>query len=294
MIRQLAPTEYEAARELWNAVAEFDQLSPKLFAEKLTGDPDFDPRLALATMHDESLAGFATLVVRPTPRGSVGYVKFLAIAADRQREGRAGELLAAVERLAADRGASEMRIAESAPNYLTPGVDVRYGAACGFFEKHGYDLIGEACNLEVDLCNWNSAGDTPPAEGYALRRAGASDAPAIAELLQAHWPTWQGEVSVAMANDSPSLWLAIQGSKVIGFAAYDANNRGTGWFGPMGTDPAHERRGLGRGLLRSVLADMAREGFPRAIIPWVGPIEFYERHAGAQPSRSFVRFRKLL
>src|SRR5690606_28526982 len=196
----------------------------------------------------------------------------------------------------ASRGATSIRVGESFPNYLTPGVDVRYTAALGFFAARGYAPFAEAVNLEVDLDQWHSNRTSTrslPA-GIEIRCATRVDTPAIAELISTHWPPWWGEVSQALTNEPATLFLAWQGETLLGFAAHDANNRSTGWFGPMGTVPEARGQGIGAALLYAALNEMHTCGHRRATIPWVGPIEFYERHAGAKLTRTFQRFQKSL
>ncbi len=60
----------------------------------------------------------------------------------------------------------------------------------------------------------------------------------------------------------------------------------------MGTIPAAEGQGLGRILLWRCLRDQKAQGHPTAIIPWVGPIDFYTRYASAQITRIFDRYAK--
>jgi GNAT superfamily N-acetyltransferase len=192
------------------------------------------------------------------------------------------------------RGATSVRVGESFPNYLTPGVDLRYAPALSFFRSRGYHLVSEAVNLEVDLGEWqaNRQEASPLPEGINIRRATRDDKPAIELLISTHWPPWWGEVSQTLANEPATLFLAWQGENLLGFAAHDANNRSTGWFGPMGTAPEARGKGLGVALLHAALEDMHQSGHQRATIPWVGPVEFYERHAGARLSRTFQRFQK--
>ena len=111
-------------------------------------------------------------------------------------------------------------------------------------------------------------------------------------IVAAHWPAWRGEVTNALRNDPISLHLALDPEGVLGFAAYDTNNLGMGWFGPMGTVPAAEGQGLGRVLLWRCLRDQKAQGHAAAIIPWVGPIAFYRRYAGARIARRFDRYAK--
>ena len=88
----------------------------------------------------------------------------------------------------------------------------------------------------------------------------------LATFLKTHWPSWRDEVRCAYGNDPVSLHLASIGAQVIGFAAYHGNNVGTGWFGPMGTDPAYRGRGIGGQILGELEGWAAELGFARAIL----------------------------
>ena len=81
---------------------------------------------------------------------------------------------------------------------------------------------------------------------------------------------------------------------VIAFAAWEANNLGMGWFGPMGTAPEARGEGIGRLLLLRCLEDMRNAGRRCATIPWVGPVPFYEQTVGARVWRTYIRYEKTL
>lgn len=283
---------------MWNATARFDPLTPELLEEKTWNDAGFDPGLALVCEEDGGVAGFAMGVVRGSEGGARGIVKLAAVGVDHRRRGIGGRLVAELERALGERGATTVRVCESAPNYLTPGVDSRYSAAPHFFEQQGYERIGEACNMSVDLSA--PAYDIARAEarvaghGLAVRRAGPGDRASLAALLAAHWPSWQDEVDRALCNEPATVFLCERDGETLAFAAWDANNRGTGWFGPMGTAPEARRRGLGQLLLFRCLDDIRGSGLPYATIPWVDPVEFYRRCAGAAVERVFHRYEKVL
>ncbi len=76
------------------------------------------------------------------------------------------------------------------------------------------------------------------------------------------------------------------------FAAHDGNNRGLGWFGPMGTLDTHRGQGLGEALLLGCLLDVVDRP-DGGVIAWVGPVGFYSRACGAVPDRRFVVFEEL-
>ncbi|MCF7840231.1 MAG: GNAT family N-acetyltransferase, partial [Candidatus Marinimicrobia bacterium] len=71
-------------------------------------------------------------------------------------------------------------------------------------------------------------------------------------------------------------------------------NVGTGWFGPVGVDPKFRQYKIGKVLSLKVLHDLKKRGFAMAIIPWVGPIPFYQRLCKAMVDRVFWRFEKQL
>jgi len=296
-MRALQRDDGEAVLAMWNATARFDPLTPDLLEEKVWGDTGFDPGLAQVCIDDGAIAGFAMGVLRPMSHGPRGIVKLIAVDVERRRRGVGGRLLAAVEAGLRERGAQAVRVCESAPNYLTPGVDARYSAAPHFFEKHGYARVGEACNMTVDLQSrrfeTTEAERELAARGIEVRRAVDEDRAGLEALLRAHWPSWLPEARAALDSRPVSLFVARHGGAVLAFAAWDANNRGTGWFGPMGTAPEARRQGIGNVLLFRCLADMAAQGQRVATIPWVDPVDFYRHCAGAAVSRIFHRYEKV-
>ena len=296
ILRPLLPADVGAAHALWTRSAPLDRVPLSVFREKL----ETDPAGGLALVADEggALAGLGVGALWPTPGAVRGSVRLLAVDSDHRRRGIGTHLLAALERDLRERGAEVARIGEGAPNYLTPGVDVRNAPGLAFAEARGYREVGEAVNLGVDLSadDWATPSDEARlgALGVEVRRAAEADRAALARLLSAHWPAWQAEADRAMARTPTALHLAFRDGGVLGFAAYDANNVGTGWFGPMGTAP--EARGLGVGavLLRRCLHDLRHQGRAHATIAWAAALPFYERACGAAVERRFRRVEKPL
>ena len=212
-------------------------------------------------------------------------------------------------------GPPRLRIGDHAGNYLAPGVDERYTAGHAFFRARGLVEVGRNLNLRAPLkdnplCSPQRLGALQAAAasaGYTLRRAQAADVPDLLALVTtAFAPLWAYEVARALgpelggaaAAHTPALpegaavHLAVDATAaVVAFAAHDGNNRGLGWFGPMGTLPAHRGHGLGEALLLACLADVhdRPEG---GVIAWVGPVPFYARACGAAPDRRFVVYQE--
>jgi hypothetical protein len=91
-----------------------------------------------------------------------------------------------------------------------------------------------------------------------------------------------------------SNWFARGALSPVGFAAYGQRSIRFWWldqwwdradvgiFGPMGVDRKLRGLHLGVVLARRALASLQSMGFRQAVIPAVGPIDFYERHCGAR------------
>ena len=297
-LQTLKESETDALVSLWNRAAPFDRLTRRLFEEKTVGDADFADEQTVVVSEDGRPIAFGVGVVREKAESRCGYLKLFAVDPAWRGLGHGRLVAETIEGLLRNCGACRVRVGESAPNYLIPGVDVRYTQAMLLLEDLGYQQVGETYNLSVDLVGQDfdsqKQTDKLAEHGVTIRRAEASDRDLIRGLLQEHWPPWQGEVNVGMSNDPPSVHLAVAGEEVVGFAAYDTNNLGTGWFGPMGTRPQQRGLGIGGILLRRCLSDMRQSGLEKAVIPWVGPIRFYARNAGAVIDRVFHRFEKAL
>lgn len=295
-LRTIRLSDEPALLNLWNRAAVYDPLSKELFREKVWADPGATPELRLLAEEGDRPVGFVIGAMRPAT--GRGFVKMLAVTPSHQRQQIGSRLLEQLEAKLREAGATSIRPAESAPNYLTPGIDVRYQGAERFFERNGYIPIGNACNMRVELSKADFMQPAPP-RGAAVRRCTSLERPGLMDLLAREWPSWTDEAEEALRNDPPTLFVAVDDhadpegtGEVVGFAAYDANNRGTGWFGPMGTDPRAQGRGLGRALLLTCLAEMAERGVQTATIPWVGPTDFYAKTVGARIDRLFLRMEK--
>lgn len=293
MIRSLQQQELPDVLRLWNDAAVHDALTPELLVEKVRQDPD-DAATCLLARDGDRLLGFGMGVIRVVDGISRGIVKLLVVDPCARRQGTGAALLQRLESALTRRGASVLRVAESAPNYLVPGVDARYTDGLAFFAAQGYRKTGEAFNLQADL----GGSDIPTLQALGdtieLRRAGPDDLAPLAAFLEQRWPTWHAEVMSAAGNEPATLHIAVAGDEIIGFAAHDANNKGTAWFGPMGVSANARRSGVGCALLRRCLADLQRQGHRHAIIPWVDAVPFYEKCAGATLFRTFVRLEKVV
>ncbi|GIH10274.1 hypothetical protein Rhe02_83410 [Rhizocola hellebori] len=240
---------------------------------------------AVARYEGDTLIGAALLSVgRKHP--SAGHLDLLLVDPAHRRRGVARSMLAEVEQEARKRGLESLKVTGNAPDYVWPGVDVRYTAAICALEAAGYARTGTAWNMTAPLPVPGPA-RTPPAD-VTVRRAGEQDMAALVEMIGAQWgPAWVTEVQRAAG-----VHLALRDGLPIAFAAWGGCR--PSWFGPMGTLPSATGLGLGGVLLRHCLDDQAALGMASAQIGWVGPVPFYSNAVGAYIERVFFLFEKTL
>jgi GNAT superfamily N-acetyltransferase len=271
-----------------------------LLREKTIGDPDFEKELTLVGFSDfdNSPIAFIQGVIRTRDTGKMGYIKLLCVDSNHRRMGNAGILYLDIEQKMKQQGVKQIRVYESFPNYFMPGIDPFYSEAICFFERLGYKKIGDTSNLVADLSlqDYNMEADEKLLlkEKIIIRRAEEKDKAKLFNWLLKNFAAWSGEVSSAFQNNPITLFIAEQDGNLLAFSAHEGNNKGTGWFGPMGTDPALRGKGVGGILLKKCLKDMKEMGFVKATIPWVGPIPFYMHYADAKVERIFWRYEKIM
>jgi len=275
-----------------------DSMPDFLFEEKTLSDPDYNPDLTFVAFEEGRVEGFIQGVVRNRKDGKTGYIKLLCVSRDFRRKGFAAQLYGKAEESFVEQGVKIIRVGESYPNYLTPGIDPFYTAGVCFFEEQGFVKFNDTSNLSAELAS--SDFDTSKeekllvGENFFVKRAEQKDRQKTLEWVDKNFEGWNAEVTAAFNNNPVSLFIAGKAGSVLAFSAYEANNKGTGWFGPMGTDKEARGKGLGAVLLKKTLSAMKHEGFTKAIIPWVGPIPFYMKTVNASVSRVFWRYEKKL
>ena len=117
-------------------------------------------------------------------------------------------------------------------------------------------------------------------EGILVRRAQPWELSPLRRFIEDHFSEgWADEMSVGFANKPISVFLAQDGTRIVGFAAYECTARG--FFGPMGVDEAWRKRGIGAVLTLACLQAMREIGYGYAIIGGAGPKDFYAKCCGA-------------
>jgi mycothiol synthase len=223
---------------------------------------------------------------------ATGFLDLLAVAPEWRRRGIGRQLLGLWETRAAALGGETLSIGANLHSYAWPGVDIRYTPAIAMFLHAGYERRDVLFNMDVDLMQVEppTASELRRIEeaGVTVRRGVAEDADALARHTANEWTEiWARETQTALRRSPSSIFLALAGGEVIGFAAHGVLR--TTHFGPLATAPAWRRIGLGGTLTRLALADMTADGHRIGEISWVAEdaIPFYSRCVNARLGRTF-------
>lgn len=278
---------------------ERDSMPDFLFKEKTIQDIDYNPELAFTAFNEANEpVGFIQAVIRDRETEHIAYIKLFFVAPNFRRKKIGTKLYQEVEQLLRAKGIKKIRLFESYPNYFTPGLDPFYTEAVCFFERMGYKKFGDTSNL---LCSLLDQDFNTEAEELKLKednievsRASKDDLDELLNWIKKNFAGWKGEILSCYENDPISIHISKLNGRISAFSAYESNNKGTGWFGPMGTDSSMRGKGIGGILLKRCLNDLKKMGFSFATIPWVGPIPFYMHYVNSKVHRIFWRYEKIM
>jgi predicted N-acetyltransferase YhbS len=119
------------------------------------------------------------------------------------------------------------------------------------------------------------------AVGVVVRRARPWELTQAREFVRGNFSeAWADEISVGLVRQPVTVFVALRGGGLVGFAAYECTRRN--FFGPTGVLEQERGCGIGRALLLAALGGLRELGYAYAVIGGVGPAEFYERAVGAR------------
>lgn len=298
-IRQYQDTDFDQVLKLCQKSYSLDVISEELLNEKIYEDPFYEQELVWVTCIDQTIVGFLMGTCRMNIRGvNYGYVKMMAVDQEHRRKRIARSMYEKLEARLIDRNVDVMRLGDVPMNYFMPGIDPRYTPALCFAIRMGFERFMDTSNLLVDLDEreWNDSSKINQLnkENIEVCRAREDDKQELMEFVEEEWKLWQYELEMAYKAEPIGIHIAKLNGKIKAFSAHSANNKGLPWFGPMGTHFDLRGKGMGKVLLYRCLEDLKKMGYQTAIIPWVGPIDFYSHHTGAVVERVFWRYEKRL
>ena len=298
MIREFADNDFDDVLKLLKEALIFDTIDKELLREKIYEDPDFSYDMTLVSEDNGTINGFLQGVLRNVRGEQIGYLKLMAVDAGMRKSGLGRQMYTQLESRFASGKASKVRIFDAPLNYFQPGIDPRYTEALCFAWRMGFERFDDTTNLTADLDarDWDTSEKEQllAEQGVIVSRADEEDRVELLRFIEKEFELWRHEVATAYQSDPVAIHIARLNGKIRAFSAFNGNNVGTGWFGPMGTSKELRGKGIGEVLLKRCLKDLRDEGNKKAIIPWVGPIPFYAHHADAKVDRVFWRFEKKL
>ncbi|MCX8036240.1 MAG: GNAT family N-acetyltransferase [Candidatus Sumerlaeia bacterium] len=256
----------------------------------------YDPELVRVAFDGKALVGLAVADVRTRNGETFASLKLLLVRPDYRGRGIGTRMLGEIEREAAARGAGRILISDYWPLYFFGGVPSGETQALIFFHRRGYEPAGYDFHLEVPLTGnpLIDRPDPPLPDGVTICRATPDDCDRTLHAINRMFAmAWWFETSLAFRAAEPTVFIALQDKKVVGFADYDATN--IGLFGPTGVHESLRGHKVGAVLFRRCLREMRALGYPYALVPTnLERLNFYYREGGAQIGRLFLRFQKKL
>ncbi len=264
----------------------------QLLLERNAGREVLDERVAAALV-DEVLAAFRAddfVVVTGAsdddgvcaavlePNGRACCLEFAP------RSGREGALLRALAEATRDRGATRLWSAGPPRWYLRSGVSDPLEAAAWI--DAGATIASRHFDLIVDPRALRLAG-----ESVGVERVSADEVDAVARWVGDEFSRdWEAEARAAGGRSG--LFVCRVDGAFAAFAGHSGHGAARGTFGPLGTAPAARGKGLGGRVAAAAIADLARRGFDKVVVPWVDlqVVPLYERIAAVLERRSRVLF----
>lgn len=112
--------------------------------------------------------------------------------------------------------------------------------------------------------------------GIVVRRALPPEREIVLDWIRARFSTfWVSEAALCLSQHPTTIYLAVRGNDLLGFACYDGTAKG--FFGPTGVDETERGKGIGEALLITTLRGLREAGYGYAVIGDPGPVEFYRK-----------------
>ena len=292
-----------AVVECWNAELRYDPISEKRFESLYLFNEDFDPALLQLALVDEKVVGFCLGIKRKVSYNTAGlephkgWILNIAVLQEYQKQGIGTTLLQLVEQELTNQGASTIIVGAYTPNYLVPGVDLRYEKGLGFFKKHQYITSNEAVSMQRSLFQFEMPEYSKnkikelAAEGIVIKNYTKQYYSKLMNFLAKEFsPGWMRNFTIALQRCEAEETVIIcldKEDNILGYCMrkLDGNDAR---FGPIGVAEAERSKGLGGVLFDRQMLEMKKRGIYCAYFLWTsGPaVKFYQRH-GMEVFRTF-------
>jgi mycothiol synthase len=225
-----------------------------------SGWVDLPSMTRLVTAADGSVAGYGEL---ESPEPAVAVDAFVCVHPDHLGRG-IGAWLADWSETAT---AGLARAGSHVP--LRNSVTEVDASGSRLLRDRGYGVVRTFWHMRMDLPAEFDAGSVPV--GVHIRSSRPEDEVGIWETMtdafRGHFgylerplDAWWRDMRAGGYRPDLMLVASMDGGDVVG-ASYQQESEGVGWVADLAVRRSHQRRGIGRALLRHALADLARRGF---------------------------------
>ena len=178
-IRELAEADLPTLLDLCQLTLPLDPFSLPALRRHGLNEPNPQPAYRLCMWDGTRLAGVMLGGARIVEGQPAAWVRLFAIDPAYRRRGLATQLLEELEGRTRADGHRRLYVANSAPNYFWPGLDIRYTPALCLLQRAGFRRTADAVNMQVDLTarNWDTTAEEArlAQAGFAVRRLLADD-----------------------------------------------------------------------------------------------------------------------
>lgn len=282
--------------ELWNETLIHDLINEHTFLQRIAYDPNFDASLSKLAIDNEKVVGYCHGVKRKESyytkglEPDRGWINFIFVDKNYRRKGIGTHLYEQVKDELLLQGATSITLCAYSPNYLNPGIDVRYKEGLQFFEAMGYS-ISENNSVSMQRSLWDfeltsdfyDKVDSLSKDSIVIRNYKVQDFNRVIDFLNKEFEHgWVRNFIIASQSERAERTIVIclnENQEVLGFCMrqIDGNpNR----FGPIGVGSKIRSKGLGGVLIDTMFYEMKKEGLLYTNFLWTSgdAIRFYERH----------------
>lgn len=293
---------------LWNETLIYDPISKDRFLKLFVYDENFNSSLAQLAIVNDEVVGFCYGVKRKVSyytRGiepDRGWINYLFVKEPYQHQGIGQHLYDVVVSNLKALGTKEITLCAYSPNYLNPGVDVRYTKGLSFFEKNGFEFKSDAVSMQRSLFDFVMPNATIEMiqslkeEGITFKNYEDVYFSKLMNFLEEEFePGWKRNVIMALQTFEAKNTIILclnEEDNVLGYCMRKIDGNDSR-FGPIGVAASLRSKGLGGVLFDLMMLEMKKHGVPAAYFLWTSgaAIRFYERH-GMSIYRSYKVARK--
>jgi mycothiol synthase len=269
---------------LWNECLPKDPITSVRFRNLVLLDANFDPKGLRLAFNGDTLIGCVYAVRRLLPMFGTdlepdnGWIPFFFVKKE-FRQSKIGTTLVkgAVDFLASE-GRKNVFFASYAPNYILPGIDEEaYPSGFEFLQKQGFEKLYSPVAMDRNLIGFELSDEVVELkskrelEGYTFSAAEDKDLYEVIQFANHTFnPDWGRAIREGILQGLPMhrIFVARQGSKLVGFCIYGGYEGVAERFGPFGVDPEQQGKGLGKIILHECLHAMRAEGLHGAWFLW--------------------------